>query len=57
MHKTGTGESKSDPSTRPDVTITGTLRVGDGEAFGDLGRTGGALNQPYGYGMLKVRRA
>jgi len=46
-----------DTIKRPDVTLTGTLRVTDGEAFVDLLRSGLGRHKSFGYGMLKVRRA
>ena len=42
---------------RPDVTLTGTLRVTDGDAFVELLRSGLGRHKSFGYGMLKVRRA
>ena len=42
---------------RPDVTLTGTLQVTDGDAFVDLLRSGLGRHKSFGYGMLKVRRA
>jgi CRISPR system Cascade subunit CasE len=41
---------------RPDVTLTGTLRVTDGDAFVELLRSGLGRHKSFGYGMLKVRR-
>ena len=55
--KNGTGERKADTLKRPDVTLTGTLRVTDGDAFVDLLRSGLGRHKSFGYGMLKVRRA
>ncbi len=46
-----------DTIKRPDVTLTGTLRVTDGDAFLDLLRSGIGRHKSFGYGMLKVRRA
>ena len=46
-----------DTIKRPDVTLTGTLRVTDGDAFVDLLRSGLGRHKSFGYGMLKVRRA
>jgi len=45
-----------DTIKRPDVTLTGTLRVTDGDAFVDLLRSGIGRHKSFGYGMLKVRR-
>ena len=42
---------------RPDVTLTGTLQVTDGDAFVDLLRSGLGRHKSFGYGMMKVRRA
>jgi len=42
---------------RPDVTLTGTLRVTDSDAFLALLRSGIGRHKSFGYGMLKVRRA
>ena len=42
---------------RPDVTLTGTFRVTDGDAFVDLLRSGLGRHKSFGYGMMKVRRA
>lgn len=42
---------------RPDVTLTGTLTVTDGDAFLNLLRSGLGRHKSFGYGMLKVRRA
>ena len=42
---------------RPDVTLSGTLRVAGGDAFVDLLRSGIGRHKSFGYGMLKVRRA
>jgi len=42
---------------RPDVTLTGTLRVVDARAFSDVLRTGVGRHKSFGFGMLKVRRA
>jgi CRISPR system Cascade subunit CasE len=55
--KTDSGERKADTLKRPDVTLTGTLRVTDGDAFVDLLRSGLGRHKSFGYGMLKVRRA
>ena len=46
-----------DTIKRPDVTLTGTLQVTDGDAFVDLLRSGLGRHKSFGYGMLKVRRA
>ena len=46
-----------DTIKRPDVTLTGTLRVTDGDAFVDLLRSGLGRHKSFGYGMMKVRRA
>ena len=46
-----------DTIKRPDVTLTGTLRVTDSDAFVDLLRSGLGRHKSFGYGMLKVRRA
>jgi CRISPR system Cascade subunit CasE len=53
----GNGERKADTIKRPDVTLTGTLQVTDGDAFVDLLRSGLGRHKSFGYGMLKVRRA
>jgi len=45
-----------DTIKRPDVTLTGTLQVTDGDAFVDLLRSGLGRHKSFGYGMLKVRR-
>ena len=42
---------------RPDVTLTGTLQVTDGDAFVDLLRSGLGRHKSFGYWMMKVRRA
>jgi CRISPR system Cascade subunit CasE len=42
---------------RPDVTLTGTLRVTDADAFSQILRSGIGRHKSFGYGMLKVRRA
>jgi CRISPR system Cascade subunit CasE len=55
--KNGNGERKADTIKRPDVTLTGTLTVTDGDAFVDLLRSGIGRHKSFGYGMLKVRRA
>ncbi|MFB6231387.1 MAG: type I-E CRISPR-associated protein Cas6/Cse3/CasE [Salinibacter sp.] len=47
----------ADTIKRPDVTLTGTLRVTDSSAFLDLLRSGIGRHKSFGYGMLKVRRA
>jgi CRISPR system Cascade subunit CasE len=47
----------ADTIKRPDVTLTGTLTVTDGDAFVDLLRSGLGRHKSFGYGMLKVRRA
>jgi len=47
----------ADTLKRPDVTLTGTLTVTDGDAFTDLLRSGLGRHKSFGYGMLKVRRA
>jgi len=39
------------------VTLTGTLRVTDSDAFLALLRSGIGRHKSFGYGMLKVRRA
>jgi len=54
--KNGNGERKADTIKRPDVTLTGTLQVTDGDAFVDLLRSGLGRHKSFGYGMLKVRR-
>ena len=41
---------------RPDVALTGTLQVTDGDAFVELLRSGLGRHKSFGYGMLKVRR-
>ena len=46
-----------DTIKRPDVTLTGTLQVTDGDAFVDLLRSGLGRHKSFGYGMMKVRRA
>ncbi len=46
-----------DTIKRPDVTLTGTLEVTDGDAFVDILRSGLGRHKSFGYGMLKVRRA
>jgi CRISPR system Cascade subunit CasE len=46
----------ADTLKRPDVTLTGTLTVTDGDAFTDLLRSGLGRHKSFGYGMLKVRR-
>jgi CRISPR system Cascade subunit CasE len=46
-----------DTIKRPDVTLTGTFRVTDGDAFVDLLRSGLGRHKSFGYGMMKVRRA
>ena len=46
-----------DAIKRPDVTLTGTLHVTDGDAFIDLLRSGLGRHKSFGYGMMKVRRA
>jgi CRISPR system Cascade subunit CasE len=46
-----------DTIKRPDVTLTGTLQVTDGDAFVALLRSGLGRHKSFGYGMLKVRRA
>jgi CRISPR system Cascade subunit CasE len=53
----GNGERKADTIKRPDVTLTGTLQITDGDAFVDLLRSGLGRHKSFGYGMLKVRRA
>jgi len=55
--KNGNGERKADTIKRPDVMLTGTLEVTDGDAFVDLLRSGLGRHKSFGYGMLKVRRA
>lgn len=50
-------ERTPDTIKRPDVTLTGTLRVTDSDAFVDLLRSGLGRHKSFGYGMLKVRRA
>jgi CRISPR system Cascade subunit CasE len=55
--KKGNGERKAETIKRPDVTLTGTLQVTDGDAFVDLLRSGLGRHKSFGYGMLKVRRA
>lgn len=55
--KNGSDERKADTIKRPDVTLTGTLEVTDGDAFNDLLRSGLGRHKSFGYGMLKVRRA
>ncbi len=55
--KNDNGERKADTIKRPDVTLTGTLTVTDGDAFVDLLRSGLGRHKSFGYGMLKVRRA
>lgn len=55
--KKGNGERKANTIKRPDVTLTGTLQVTDGDAFVDLLRSGLGRHKSFGYGMLKVRRA
>ena len=47
----------ADTIKRPDVTLTGTLQVTDGDAFVDLLRSGLGRHKSFGYGMMKVRRA
>jgi CRISPR system Cascade subunit CasE len=42
---------------RPDVTLAGTLRVTDSDAFVDLLRSGIGRHKTFGFGMLKIRRA
>jgi len=42
---------------RPDVTLTGELRVADGEQFRELLRSGIGRHKSFGFGMLKVRPA
>ena len=42
---------------KPDVTLTGTIKVTDGPAFTHLLRSGIGRHKSFGYGMLKVRRA
>jgi CRISPR system Cascade subunit CasE len=53
----GNGERKADTIKRPDVTLTGTLTVTDGDALVDLLRSGIGRHKSFGYGLLKVRRA
>jgi len=55
--KNGNGERTTDTLKRPDVTLTGTLQVTDGDAFARLLRSGLGRHKSFGYGMLKVRRA
>jgi CRISPR system Cascade subunit CasE len=55
--KNDDGERKADTIKRPDVTLTGTLQVTDGDAFAHLLRSGIGRHKSFGYGMLKVRRA
>jgi CRISPR system Cascade subunit CasE len=40
---------------RPDVTLTGHLRVTDGEAFMKLLASGIGRHKSFGFGMLKIR--
>lgn len=42
---------------RPDVTMTGSLRVTDGRAFMDVLKKGIGRHKSFGFGMLKVRPA
>jgi len=42
---------------RPDVTLTGTLRITNARAFTDALRAGVGRHKSFGYGMLKIRRA
>ena len=46
-----------DTIKRPDVTLTGTLQVTDGDAFVDLLRSGLSRHKSFGDWMMKVRRA
>jgi len=55
--RTHGGERSVETIKRPDVTLTGTLQVTDGDAFVDLLRSGLGRHKSFGYGMLKVRRA
>jgi len=51
------GDRTAHTVKRPDVTLSGTLRVTDGAAFTDLLRSGIGRHKSFGFGMLKVRRA
>ena len=42
---------------RPDVTLTGRLKVTDSDAFMNLLQSGIGRHKSFGFGMLKVRRA
>lgn len=42
---------------RPDVTLTGTMEIKDGESFKALLKRGIGRHKSFGFGMLKVRRA
>jgi CRISPR system Cascade subunit CasE len=41
---------------RPDVVLSGTLRITDGPAFTELLRVGVGRHRGFGFGMLKLRR-
>ena len=57
VQENGNGDRNAHTIKRPDVTLTGTLEVTDGDAFVDLLRSGLGRHKSFGYGMLKVRRA
>jgi CRISPR system Cascade subunit CasE len=50
MHRRGGGRPE-----RPDVTLTGSLRVHDADVFRALLRRGVGRHRAFGFGMLRVR--
>ncbi len=57
VSKGGDGKRKAHTIKRPDVTLTGALKVTGSEAFSELLRSGLGRHKSFGYGMLKVQRA
>lgn len=49
------GDRKANIIKRPDITLTGDLRVTDGAEFRELLRSGLGRHKSFGFGMLKVR--
>lgn len=56
LRRTGS-DRKPKVLKRPDVTLTGQLRVTDGEAFMKLMASGIGRHKSFGFGMLKIRPA